>query len=336
MIKEYLKLARLSIAPLTGLAPVTGAIATGQYQILHLIILFLIGILGHSYGIVHNDIIDYNLDKNIKDFVERPLVSGTITKKKAWIFALGCLIAMFAFSTYLADSNHNYYSIIFLIVPVICVTLYNITSKKIPLTDSFLAIGMFFLIFYGSSIHISNLKQIPFLVWIICFLGAVQVFLLNVIAGGFKDIENDYLKGAKTFAVRMGLQVKENKLFISYKFKIIAYILQLFNLSFAFLPFILLPNFALPIIFRYSLIFVLTIISIFVIFLLVKYLNLTNSERGTIRKLINLQGYLNFILAPILLMTITLYAIIIIIIPGLGFFLYNILFHEKFLEPSNM
>ena len=72
------------------------------------------------------------------------------------------------------------------------------------------------------------------------------------------------------------------------------------------------------------------------IFLLMKYLNLSNFERGTIRKLINLQGYLNFTLAPILLTTITPYAIIIMIVPGLGFLLYNILFHEKFLEPSNM
>jgi len=336
MIREYLKLARLSIASLTGLAPVMGAIATGQYQILYLIIIFLIGILGHSYGIAHNDIIDYNLDKNIKDFVERPLVSGTITKQKAWIFALGCLIVMFAFATYLAVSTQKYYSIILLTVPIICVTLYNITSKKIPLADFFLAIGMFFLIFYGASVNISNLNQVPFLVWIICFLGAFQVFLLNIIAGGFKDIENDYLQGANTFAVRLGLQVKENKLYISNKFKVIACIIQLFNLSFAFLPFLFIPNFALPIIFRYSLIFVIIIISIFVIFLLIKYLNLSNFERGTVRKLINLQGYLNFTLAPILLTTISPYAIFIMIVPGLGFLLYNILFHEKFLEPSNM
>ncbi|MFX0141944.1 MAG: UbiA prenyltransferase family protein [Candidatus Hodarchaeota archaeon] len=336
MIREYLKLARLSIAPLTGLAPVLGYIATGQYQIFYLVILFFIGVLGHAYGITHNDIIDYNLDKNIKDFVERPLVSGTITKQKAWIFALGCLFLMFVFAAYLTVSTQKYYLIIFLAISVICVTLYNLISKKIPLADSILAIGMFFLIFYGASVNISNYNAVPFLVWIICFLGAIQVFLLNVIAGGFKDIKNDYLQGANTFALRLGLQVKENKIYIPNNFKIIAYIIQLSNLSLAFLPFIFISNFASPIIFRYSLIFVISIISIFVILLLIKYLHLTNFERGTIRKLINLQGYLNFTLAPILLMTITPFAIIIVIIPGLGFFLYNIIFHEKFLEPSNM
>jgi 4-hydroxybenzoate polyprenyltransferase len=336
MIREYVKLTRISIAPLTGLAPVMGAIATGQFQILYLIILFLIGVLGHVYGIIHNDIIDYNLDKNIKDFVERPLVSGTITKQKAWIFALSCLIIMFVFASYLVASTKLYYSIIFLFIPVICVTLYNITSKKIPLADSFLAVGMFFFIFYGASIFISNYNEVPFLVWIICFLGAIQVFLLNVIAGGFKDVKNDYLQGANTFAVRLGLQVKENKIFIPNNFKIIAYIIQLSNLSFAFLPFLFISNFASTTIFRYFLFSVLIIISILAIFLLIKYLNLSNFKRGNIRKLINLQGYLNFTLAPILLLTITPYAIIIVLIPGLGFLLYNIMFHEKFLEPSNM
>jgi 4-hydroxybenzoate polyprenyltransferase len=336
MIKEYLKLARLSIAPLTGLAPIMGYIATGQYQILYLVILFFIGILGHSFGITHNDIIDCNLDKNIKDFVDRPLVSGTITKQKAWIFALVCLTIMFLFSIYLAASTQRYHSIIFLAIPVICVTLYNLTSKKIPLTDSFLAVGMFFLILYGASVNISNYNEVPILVWVICFLGAIQVFLLNIIAGGFKDIENDSLQGANTFAVRLGLQVNENNLYIPSNFKIIAYIIQLSYISLVFLPFLYISNFASPILFRFSLICVISIISIFVIFLLKKYLNLLNFERGTIRKLINLQGYLNFTLAPILLMTITPFAIIIAIIPGLGFLLYNILFHEKFLEPSNM
>lgn len=336
MIKEYLKLARLSIAPLTGLAPVIGAVASGQNQILNLIILFFIGILGHIYGIIHNDIIDYNLDKNVKDFIDRPLVSGTITKQKAWIFAVCSLIIMFALAAYLSISTQQYLSIIFLAIPLICVTLYNLTSKKIPLTDSFLAIGMFFLIFYGATIQISNLNQIPFLVWIICLLGASQIFFLNVIAGGFKDIENDALRDAKTFAVRLGLQVNEKKLYVPTSFKIIAYSIQIFNIFIVYLPFLYKPNFASPLLFRYTLIGLITIISIFVIFILKKYMNLSNFERGNIRKLINLQGYINFTFAPILLMTMTPFAILIIIIPALGFLIYNIIFHEKFMEPSNM
>jgi 4-hydroxybenzoate polyprenyltransferase len=336
MIREYLKLALLSIAPLTGLAPVMGAIATGQFQILYLIILFLIGILGHIYGIIHNDIIDFNLDKNVKDFIDRPLVSGTITKQKAWIFALCCLFVMFVLATYLATSTQRYHSIIFLVIPVICVTLYNITSKKIPLADSFLAVGMFFLIFYGVAVHISNYDQVPFLVWIICFLGAIQVFFLNVIAGGFKDIENDYLQGANTFAIILGLHVDKKKLYVPTSFKSIAYSIQLLNIFIAYIPFLYNPNFASPMLSRYTLVGIITIISIFVILLLKKYLNLSNFERGTIRRLVNLQGYINFTLAPILLMTITPFAILIVIIPGLGFLTYNILFHEKFMEPSNM
>jgi hypothetical protein len=243
---------------------------------------------------------------------------------------------MFALATYLAASTQQYLSIIFLFIPLICVTLYNLTSKKIPLVDSFLAVGMFFLIFYGATLQISNLRQIPFLVWIICLLGAIQVFFLNVIAGGFKDIENDTLQGANTFAIRLGLYINKKKLYVPNSFKFIAYTIQLCNIFIAYLPFLYKPNFASSIQFRHTLIGLITIVSIFVIFFLKKYLNLSNFERGTIRRLINLQGYINFTFAPILLMAITPFAILIAIIPGLGFLIYNIMFHEKFMEPSNM
>ena len=58
MIREYLKLSRSFNAVLTGISPVMGAIAMGQYNILLLFPLFLIGFLGHTYGFVLNDILD--------------------------------------------------------------------------------------------------------------------------------------------------------------------------------------------------------------------------------------------------------------------------------------
>ena len=61
MIREYLKLARSFNAVLTGISPVMGAIAMRQYNIFTLFILFLIGFLGHTFGFVFNDIIDFIL-----------------------------------------------------------------------------------------------------------------------------------------------------------------------------------------------------------------------------------------------------------------------------------
>src|SRR5512136_403171 len=102
MIREYLKLARSFNAVLTGISPVMGAIAMQQYDIITLILLFLIGFLGHTFGFVFNDIIDYNIDKSSKEISDRPLISGTISLKSAWIFAFGSMAGAFLIALYLA------------------------------------------------------------------------------------------------------------------------------------------------------------------------------------------------------------------------------------------
>ena len=64
MVKEYLKLARSYNVVLTDIPPVMGAISMQQYDPLHLFLLFLVGFLGHTYGFILNDILDYKIDKS--------------------------------------------------------------------------------------------------------------------------------------------------------------------------------------------------------------------------------------------------------------------------------
>src|SRR4030042_1450821 len=97
MIREYLSLSRSFNASLTGLAPVMGALASGYFDLWHLVLLFLIGICGHAYGFAHNDIVDYDLDKTEKAIQGRPLVSGRLSKQQAWIFTLCVLFLVFFF-----------------------------------------------------------------------------------------------------------------------------------------------------------------------------------------------------------------------------------------------
>ena len=91
-IREYLKLSRSFNAVLTGVSPVMGAIAMQQFNILTLFLLFIVGFFGHIYGFVLNDILDYEIDKTSKEISDRPLISGTITIKKAWTFAILSMI----------------------------------------------------------------------------------------------------------------------------------------------------------------------------------------------------------------------------------------------------
>ena len=128
MIREYLKLARSFNAVLTGISPVMGAIAMEQYNIAYLILLFLIGFLGHTFGFVLNDIVDYKIDKDSKEISDRPLVSGTISIKKAWIYAFLSMIAAFIIAIYLAVATQRIFSIVVLVGAAFFITLYNLIS----------------------------------------------------------------------------------------------------------------------------------------------------------------------------------------------------------------
>jgi len=336
MIREYLKLARSFNAVLTGISPVMGAIAMKQYDIFFLLILFLIGFLGHTYGFVLNDILDYKIDRHSKEIKDRPLVSGTISRQKAWAFALAALITAFILAIYVTITYQLYFSLIILTVSAFLVTIYNLISKKLPLTDIILAAAVFFLVLYGAAAQVDNIFQISLLAWIVCLLGAIQVLFMNIIAGGLKDIENDYKKGANTLAVKLGVRVSNSKLFVSLKYKSVAYIIQLADITLVFLPFFIIYEFSKVTSLRYFQWFFLGIISVIMLLLSYKLLTLGKFDRDKIRKLIGLHYYINFSLVPILLMTLNPWSGILVFIPALGFILSNIILHGTILQPKTM
>ena len=135
IIREYLKLARSFNAVLTGISPVMGALAMGQYDIFLLFLLFLVGFFGHTFGFVLNDIVDYKIDRSSKEISDRPLISGTISIKNARLFAFISLMAAFAVSIYVAYVTQNYFSIVILAISGFFITVYDLISKKYVLSD---------------------------------------------------------------------------------------------------------------------------------------------------------------------------------------------------------
>lgn len=340
MIREYLKLARSFNAVLTGISPVMGAIAMGQYNILLLFPLFLVGFLGHTYGFVLNDIVDYKIDKFSKEISDRPLISGTISIKNARLFAFISLMAAFAVSLYVAFRTQNFFSIIILTISGFFITLYNLISKKYPFTDILVALGIFFLIFYGAITVAGTFSAIKPLVWIVCVLGSIQVFFMQIVTGGMKDVENDFKKGARTLAIRMGVRVTNGNLNVSIAFKAIAYGIQLTNILIVFLPFYL-PFYFFgavwnPSVLQYFQWAVLGIIALLMFFLSYKLLSMKRFERMKARKLIGSHYITNFALVPVMLMILTPWAGLLIFFPALGFILSNIILHGTILQPRTM
>jgi 4-hydroxybenzoate polyprenyltransferase len=336
MIREYLKLARSFNAVLTGISPVMGAIAMQQYDISILILLFLIGFLGHTFGFVFNDIIDYNIDKSSKEISDRPLISGTISLRNAWIFAFSSMAVAFIIALYLAVTMQRFFSLLILVISASFIVLYDLVSKKFPLTDIFVAIGVFFFIVYGASTTTGTLTSLTSLTWIVCVLGAIQVLFMQMVAGGMKDIENDFYKGARTLAIRMGVRINDGKLNISSSFKALAYGIQLIDLIVIFLPFIVIWNIRTLSLFQYIQWASLILVGILMFFLSHKLLTMECFERTRARKFIGSHYMINFTIVPIMLMSLNPWAGILMFFPGLGFIISNVVLHGTLLQPKTM
>lgn len=336
MIREYLKLARSFNAVLTGVSPVMGAIAMENYDLLMLFLLFLVGFLGHTYGFVLNDIIDKKIDKTSAEISDRPLLSGTISIKKAWIFAIISMIIAFVIAFYIAYDTHIFYPIIILIISSILITIYNLTSKKLPGMDVFVTAAVFFLILYGASINVDNINNVTKLAWIVCILGAIQVLFMQFIAGGMKDIDNDYKSGAKTIAIKMGVRVIKGKLIITTSFKILAYAIQLIDLIVVFLPFFIVWNLHNLTILQYIQWSIIAFVGIIMIYISYKLLSMKKFERNKARKYIGSHYMINFTIVPIMLMSLNPWAGLLMFFPGLGFILSNIILHGTITQPKTM
>ena len=337
MIREYLKLSRSFNAVLTGISPVMGAIAMQQYNILILLILFIIGFLGHTFGFVFNDIIDYKIDKTSKEISDRPLVSGSIKLSNAWVFAISSITIAFIIAFSFAYYTQNYFPIMILFFSAFFIILYDLISKKIPFMDIFVAIGVFFFILYGASTAVDNISDISNIAWIVCLLGSIQVLFMQIIAGGMKDIENDYKKGAKTAAIRMGVRVIEKKLKVSIIFKTVAYVIQTINIILIYIPYFIIPLFINQNInLKYFQWIIIAIITFMMFTLSYKLLFMKHFERKQARRYIGSHYIINFALVPILLMTLNPWAGLLVFFPALGFILSNIILHGTILQPKTM
>ncbi len=335
-IREYLKLSRSFNAVLTGVSPVMGAIAMEEYNIITLFFLFLIGFFGHTYGFVLNDIIDYNIDKTSKEISDRPLVSGTISIKKAWIYAIFSMIISFIIAFYLAFITNIYYPIFILALSAIFVTIYDLISKKISGMDIILTISIFFLILYGASTVVNDIFNVTKLALIVCILGSIQVLFMNAIAAGMKDIGNDYKRGARTLAIKMGVRIINGELKVPFTFKSLAYGIQLVDILIVFLPFFIVWNVTKLSILQYLQWGIIIIIGIILFVLSSKLLNMKYFNRKKARMYIGSHYMINFTIVPIMLMTLNPWAIIIMFLPGLGFILSNIILHGTITQPKTM
>jgi len=326
----YLQLIRLQTAGTTALTPVIGGLIMGQNDIFLLFILFLIGFLYHVYGFVLNEYIDIDVDKKSADLKKKPLISGIIPKRNALFISVfsaifACFITIFFFPTS--------FPILFLIFALFLGGIYDNFGKKIPGLDFVLGLGFFFLCLMGSSTITYDFTT---LTYIVCFIYFIHIAFNNSVEGGLKDVDHDYLAGAKTLATIMSVSVKNRNLKITKKFIVFSYFLKLIFICLVVLLCIQ-PEINLFIyeknIFYIVLFFFFIIITFFTMY---RFLFMSIFDRSRLKRLFSLHEMSSYFLLIISLSLLIelIPTLILIFFPFIWYILSNFILYRKLLQPQ--
>lgn len=244
-ILEYLRLARFQTAGTTsillviGFLTVLGSSGMADVSPFDILILLIIGIMMHIFGFVLNEYCDIEVDRHAKLLLDKPLVSGRISPKKALTF-VGIAFAVAYLLTILFFFSA--YTILVLFLSTIFVIIYDVLGKKVPGLDISLAAGTGIFLILGGYAFLSNKPDaaLPPLIYVFSFLVFLQILFNNAVEGGLKDVKSDASAGVRTLAMVLGVKppLKINK-----GFKIFAYGIKIIHLLIVWLVLINLQDF---------------------------------------------------------------------------------------------
>jgi 4-hydroxybenzoate polyprenyltransferase len=242
-IREYIKLIRPYGILFIGLTPVFGALCNGLFDSVSLFMLLIIGVLGHIFVFVQNDYLDFEVDRQSRYVMKRPLLSGVISHRGARLLFLGAfflsllLTCIFFFSVS---------CLLLLLLAFLFMTLYNWFSKRKPLMEYVLGIAVFFYGLFGACVASESISVFALIISCVGFLQ--WVFSVGVSAN-LKDVEYDTKLGIRTTPVIFGTKAIGNELKKPVSFVLYTYGIKLLHLSVVALPFVF--GFSSPFVFGY-------------------------------------------------------------------------------------
>ncbi|UCE74419.1 MAG: UbiA family prenyltransferase [Methanomassiliicoccales archaeon] len=285
--------------------------------------LFVVGFLFHVYGFVLNDCIDIKRDALSRDLAERPIVKGTISLKSGLAVALSAIILV----GFLCIVIFNFFAFITILVAALLGAIYNVFSKKFIGMDILLGGSIFFLVLTGS---ISTSLSLTTSVLLVALLGGIQVVGMNVIYGGLKDAKHDFLSGAKTIALYLGVRIDDNhQIRIPRAFMRLSYLLQSIHVSFALaILVIVMPKN------QFWMMGGFLLLSVLLFHSLASLLALKLYQREKIREKIAYYVASSHILAVFVMLPIMPFFIALLaILPLAWFFISNIALYKTLLNP---
>jgi 4-hydroxybenzoate polyprenyltransferase len=325
----YFRLMRFQSAASESLLIIIGAVLMGQHDPWSLLILFCIGVLFHIYGFVLNDYADVEVDKKSVDLKKKPLVSGLIPMHHALIITFIAVVSIYILTI---AFFYSAFSVLVLSLAIFLGGIYDYFGKKIShISDFFVAGALAFIVLYGASTVSPSLTVIVYIISLMIFIGIV---FANAIEGGLKDVDHDYLGGAKTIPTLLGVKVVDGRLLMSKRFLGFAY--GLIALCFLLLFFLFMQpaiNFFDGDYLRLSIVVVLLVLILFVSF---KFLSLSLFNRLKMKRL---YAVLNSLAGVVLLITLypfmgLEYLVILLLIPITWYVVFNTLLYGKPLQPD--
>jgi 4-hydroxybenzoate polyprenyltransferase len=197
-VRLLLALGRMHTAGITGMMPVLGAwLSGGAPGWRRGLLLFVIGLLNHYYGLALNELHDAPIDRRCAELARKPLVSGAVSERLcAWtgygagVLGLGLLVVLgLPWAAVALDA-----------LALLLVLAYDALGKRVPGLDGALALSAGVGVLFGPV----ALGWAPSgAAWLLAGLFSVQLLLQNTVAG-LKDLAQDAAAGAVSFARWLG------------------------------------------------------------------------------------------------------------------------------------
>lgn len=325
----YLRLLRLQGAAATSAAVLIPALIMGQRDLFLLSILFMVAVLSHIFTAVHNEYIDIKVDKKSGDLQEKPLVSGVIPKKHALYITLVALLLAYVLTIIFFLS---FFPLLFLTIALFLAAFYNFFGKKIPECGTSLAASCSFLFIYGAS---TVSIQFPNLIYIAALVTFFHIVFNTTVDGGLKDVDHDYLGGAKTTATRMGVKVNKGKIAVTKKFAAYSYGIKL-----VYIGLIVLVGLQPEVDLWYSNEYMVQIMAVFLIIVILgtlyKFWHPPDFNRPKLIRLFAVHEVASYFIAPIVIYPLIGFEItlILLFLPLIWFFIVNVIVYGKPMQPQ--
>jgi 4-hydroxybenzoate polyprenyltransferase len=324
-LQLYLQLFRLQTGAATALAPVLGAIATGFFSSGQLVSLFIVGLLYHIFGFVLNEYIDVSIDEKAPDLQKKPLVSGKISRNYALLISIASVIAA---GLILFIVFQNILAILFFLLAVVLGGIYDVWGKKVYGLDFVLGIGFFFLGLSGAR---TSTDQVSLVVMFVSFVYLIQIVFNNAIEGGLKDVKNDRMVGARTFAQGLGVVVQDETLMVTKRF--IGFGVLLRAIFFIILALIYVENVYSSDILIITIGLVLGGLSVWS---LAKFIGMKQFDRGRLKRAFSIHEIISYLLLVLVLSSFVsvMLLVVLILLPILWYVVFNIVLYGQVLEPQ--